>query len=428
MAIVKPLRALLYNQEKIPALSDVICPPYDVITPEHHETLSQRHPYNFVHILLGKDGPAQDSYTRAGELFKGWQAERILVPDHSSAIYFYLQQYLVNGERKVRYGFVSRLNLDTAETFPHEHTRIGPKQDRLRLMRQVHANLSPIFIIFNDKKRLIQRLYREYAAIQPPFLSATDDEKCTHQLWRISDPAMLAWIEETMTQEQIFIADGHHRFEVALAYRDEMRAAARSPGGDEDWNYCLAYFTNTDPRGLTILPIHRLLKAGPDFDYRQLFERIQPFFSVEEVKNRQKFFFLLRKAGQKEHLFGVYCAGRFWLLRLKNVTIAKKALSQLPREYQLLDVSILNQLVMREFFGIETDDKERLVYDHDAARCIDAVDRKEASVAFFLNGVHIDQIMAIAVTGSRMPPKSTFFYPKVASGLLVNAFGERSAA
>lgn len=259
MTEIKPFRAITYNQEKFQDLSRVVCPPYDIISPSQQQYYHELNPYNFIHILLGKDTPGVDKYSRAGQVFREWINDGVFVQDDKPAIYFYRQHYHVRGEKKTRVGFISLLRLgeETSSIFGHEHTRLEPKEDRLKLLSQVKANLSPIFVIFSDQKRIIQRVYDHNIKNEAPFIAVTDENKNMHELWRITAPDVLEDMQSRIRDESIFIADGHHRYEVACAYRDQMREKLGKIEGQEDFNYVMAYFTNTDFRGLTILPIHR---------------------------------------------------------------------------------------------------------------------------------------------------------------------------
>ena len=221
-----------------------------------------------------------------------------------------------------------------------------------------------------------------------------------------------------MYGENIFIADGHHRYEVACAYRNELRTRSGIGSGEEDYNYVLSYFTNTDPRGLYIFPIHRLLKLEKPLGLEKFIETLRENFDVEEIKDRLKFFFLMEKGGRSQHVIGMYKDKRYWLIRLKNVKILDKEMADKPKEYRTLDVSILNHLVFKKIFGIENN--ETLTFSPHAEEFMEIVDKDSSCIAFFLNPVKMEQIIAVALSGERMPAKSTYFYPKVLSGLVIS--------
>jgi len=423
MAKIKPFRAITYNQDKIKDLTKAVCPPYDVISPSSQQHFHEISPYNLIHMLLGKDIPGEDKYKRSAGYFKDWLKNKILIQDERPAVYFYNQQYNLKGERRSRFGFIALLSLESS-IFKHEHTRLEPKADRLKLLKAVKANLSPIFVIFSDRSRIIQRTFQQEIQSKKPFIDIVDEDKVAHQVWRIDSPEVIEAIEASMQKENIFIADGHHRYEVSCAYRDEMMKKSGALPGEESFNYLLAYFTNLDPRGLTIFPIHRLLKLDSPLELNNLKVKLAVYFDVEEVKDRAKFFFLMEKGGQAEHVLGMYKDGRYWLLRLKNVKILDKIIADKPREYRSLDVCMLNHLILKNILGIELGDKERLTFSPHADELIDSVDNNNSHIAFFLNPVKAEKIISIALENERMPAKSTYFYPKVLSGLVINKFNE----
>jgi len=424
MTEIKPFYALTYNQKKFKDISTLICPPYDIISPQRQQYFHDLNPQNFIHILFGPDIPGEDKYKKAGTDFKNWIRDEVLVREEKPAVYFYVQEYNLKGERKTRMGFIGLMRLeDSGSAFVHEHTRAAPKEDRLKITREVKANLSPIFAIFPDKKRVIKYVYEHCVKASQPFIDVTDDEKTRHKLWRVDSPDILANIESKMEKEDIFIADGHHRYEVAMLYREEMKKKLGSISGGESFNYILTYFTNVNSQGLTILPIHRLAQLSHELSWDGFMVKLRESFDVEEVKDRVKFFFLMQKGGRSEHLMGMYKNGKYWLIRLKNIKILDKEISHKPKEYRFLDVSILNYLVLHKILGIDLENKQGIVFSPDENELIEKADSDCTSIAFFLNPVKVEQIMAVALKQEKMPPKSTYFYPKLASGLLIHKFG-----
>lgn len=424
MTKVKPFKAIVYNQKKFPDISRLVCPPYDVISPEKQQFYHDLDRNNFIHILLGKDVPGEDKYRRAGGYFREWLKEGVFSEEENPAVYFYIQEFKVMGEKKTRKGFIALLHLgdDKAAAFGHENTRREAKDDRLMLLRQVKANLSPIFAIFNDKKRLINHIYEHAVKERPPFFDITDDQGVNHKLWRVDSPQLLKDVEVKISAEDIFIADGHHRYEVAQAYRQELKDKGEAISEEDKRNYILAYFTNTDLRGLEIMPIHRLVKSNRGLSAEAVISGLKHNFEVEEVRDKTRFFFLLRKGGRNEHLIGMYKDKRFWLIRLKNIKILDREFTGRPKEYSNLDVSILNSLVLDKVMHVDPQDKESLSFSPHAEELILRVDEDSSRVAFFLNPVTVEQIISLALKGEKMPAKSTYFYPKVLSGLVMNKF------
>lgn len=424
MTKIKAFKAVVYNQDAVKDLKQVVCPPYDVISAALQDKLHERSPNNFIHILLAKDSPVDDKYRRSGVIFKQWLKDQILIQDERAGIYFYSQQYVIRGEKKTRLGFIALLKLGdekSSAVFGHENTHEAAKLDRFKLLKQVRANLSPIFIVLRDKKRIIQRVFQKTIPLQEPFIEVVDDEKTVHKLWPVIDPAIVKAIESGAGSEDMFIADGHHRYEVACAWRDLMKEKLQDKfTGDEDFNYCLAYFTNTDPRGLSILPIHRLLKLDSKLEINDFIASAKEYFDVGQIKDRARFLFLMEKAGCTEHLIGLYKEKKYYLLRLKNVRLLDKLIADKPKDYRSLDVAILNYLVLKNILKLDLANLKNITYSPDAVEFMEQVDRDPLNIAFFLNPVKIDQIINVALGGNKMPPKSTYFYPKVLSGLVVN--------
>jgi len=424
MAKIKPFKAVIYNKEKVGDVAKVVCPPYDVIPKERVQYYYDKNPYNLINLILSREAPGKDKYENAGIILKDWIKSGVFARDEKPAVYFYSQQYMVRGEKKVRLGFISLMHLGAAHA--HENTRLEAKEDRFSLLKKVKANLSPIFVIFEDRKRMVQRVYQEQVRQMAPFIDITDEEKTNHKLWRLDSPEILLSIQAAMDNEDAFIADGHHRYEVACAYRDLMQKKMEAVTGEEDFNYLLTYFTNTDPRGLTILPIHRLVKIGARFDTAKVLACLSANFAVEEVKERGRFFFLMEKGGRTEHLLGMYKDNKFWILRLKNVKAIDQFIADKPKVSRSLDVSILNSMVLKEILGSEPDtNNKNIEYSHDADELIAIVDNDHSAVAFFLNSSNIKDILSVASAGEKMPPKSTFFYPKVLSGLVINKLEDK---
>lgn len=299
MIKIKPFKAVFYNQEKLKDLSRLVCPPYDVIKPTQQDYYHNLNPYNFIHILLGKDIPGEDKYKRARLLFNAWLKDKILIQDTMDAVYFYSQDYNIKGEKKTRLGFIALLGLGekNAPIFGHEHTRLEAKVDRLKIIRKVKANLSPIFIVSKDSNRVIQRVYDQHIKGRQAFMEARDNEKTVHKIWRIDSGQVINMIQAGTQKEDAFIADGHHRYEVSCAYRDEIKNKLGDKfSAEASSNYTLAYFTNTDQRALSILPIHRLLRLDKELDLGGFLLELKDYFDVEEVKDKIRFFFLWKRA------------------------------------------------------------------------------------------------------------------------------------
>lgn len=420
MAKIMPFRAISYNPQRFKDLRRVVCPPYDTISPNLQEYYHDLDPFNFVHILLGKDIPGEDKYQRAADYFRDWFKEGIFIQDDRPALYFYSQQYHLRGEKKTRLGFIALLHLADKDSsiFGHEQVQLEPKEDRLKLLEATRVNLSPIFVLFSDKKRIISQTYQQCVRRHTPFINIIDEEKNIHQLWRLDSQDTIEKIQSKMQEVNIFIADGHHRYEVACTYRDLMKKRFKDITGEESFNYILAYFTNVESAGLAILPIHRLVKLPTALD--NLMHLLPDYFAVEEIKDKAHFFFLLEKAGKTEHVIGMYKDKRYWLLRLKNIKILDRQISDKPPELRRLDISVLNYIILKKILGLDLEDKENITFSHNADELIQKVDTHTEYIAFFLTPVKIQQVMRVAASSEKLPAKSTYFYPKVLSGLVIN--------
>ncbi|RKY31796.1 MAG: hypothetical protein DRP74_04100 [Candidatus Omnitrophota bacterium] len=425
MARIKPFKGIIYNQEKIKDLSSVVCPPYDVISPIQQEEYYKSSPYNFLHVLLSKQIKGRDKYRQAAETFKEWQKNKILIQDEKPAIYFCRQEYRIRGERKIRVGFIAKLYLEDKQSkiFCHEHTRLEPKEDRYRLLKVTKANLSPIFTIFADKNRIVKSIYQQYIQKEEPFIEVIDRDKVLHQLWRIDSAEVIKKIQDNMQKIDIFIADGHHRYEVARAYRDEKkkRRKSRRLSENSDLNYLLSYFTNIESQGVTIMPVHRIVRLRNDQALIKMMARLTDYFTIERVKDRTQFFFLIEKAGRTEHILGLYYGGSYQLLRLKNIKILEKMIKDKSDASKSLDVTILNELILKNILGLNLEDKKHISFSPNAQEAMNEADNSDApAVVFVLNPVRIQQLIDVSLNEERMPSKSTYFYPKVLSGLVVN--------
>jgi len=417
MAQIKPFKAIYYDRAKISDLSQVLCPPYDVISTEEQIRYHNAHPNNFIRILLGQAKSSDDrynnKYTRAKKTFEEWFKKGILAEDTKPCLYYYKQEYLVHGQKFNRIGFIGLMKLQDKEEskiFPHENTQSKAKEDRLRLWRNIKSNCSPIFVCFSDKEKKVENTFLQKVAPQEPFIDIVDGDQIRHTLWRLEDPILIEEIKESITGQQLFIADGHHRYEVALEYRRvKLRKKTRS-NGQEPFNYIMTYFTNIDSRDLLILPIHRVIKK-----MRGKLDFLEQYFRIDKIRSKEDLLILLKKAGQNEHAFGLYTHDGIRLLRLKSKLLIDEHIKGGSKEFRRLDATILKTFVF-DRLGIHSDD---IIYSKDVHEACAMVDNRQVDACFIMNPVKIQQLKEVALNGERMPPKTTFFYPKVLSGLTV---------
>lgn len=430
MTQIAPFRGILYNPNKVRELSKVIAPPYDVITPEELAKLQRRSPYNIVHLDLNHEA---DPYQAVTRLFEEWQAEKILVRDETPGIYFISHRFRTDGEEeKERLGFIALTRLEdfsTGNIRPHERTLEGPKEDRFQLMLACQANLSPILALYSQPKRIINRMLSERAQGTDPLREVRDDRGGSCLLWRVTDPELIRLVRREMEGQPLLIADGHHRYEAALRYRDHLRAERKSWSGGESFNYVMAYFANMKDAGLLILPTHRLVRAFEPIPFQKLEEDLQRYFYLEPYpktpEGRRWFLRALKSGGKRHRLIGASFKRdpRYLILRLKNKRIMQRLAKELSAPLRELDVTILHLLLMEHILGLSAEDqvKERVMsYTQDEDKVLQAVEKEGYMAAFILNPPDPETVLTIALGGERLPQKSTYFYPKLITGLVIN--------
>jgi len=418
MAKIVPFKAVFYNKKKIKNFADVVSPPYDVINEKMRLALAKKSPFNMVYLILSQAKGNFNKYQQANAAFKLWQKKEVLVKDDLKSIYVYRLKFRSGGKLRERIGFLSLLRLEdkSSKVFPHEHTHTAPKVDRLNLIKEVKANLSPIFIVYKDKLRLIQNLYDKFLSKRQPFISFKNNAEL-HDVWRVSDPKEIKRIQNMISRSQLCIADGHHRYEVANMYR-EIRKQDKDFNNLAPYNYCLTYFLDTDSKGLVIWPYNRVIKGLNNLKPEFLLNELAKVFVVKKLNN---FAGLTRELAKNNSAIGLY-NGAYYILFLKKESILGKILPKASSAYRKLTVTILNNLVLKNILHLELLDKEHIYFTPDYKEAIGKVKTKEANMAFLLNPVKIEELLAVAFAGEKMPPKSTFFYPKATTGILVNKF------
>lgn len=417
MADIKPFKAVYYNAAKVKDLSRVVSPPYDVISAEEQDYLHHLSPYNFAHIDFGKDMPQDDKtdnkYTRAKEIYADWLKKGVMRQDEKPCLYFYKQDYTMMGQKHSRMGFIALMSLEDGEggkVYPHENTHAQAVEDRLKLCESLKSHLSCIFVCYSDRHRRAEKIFNKRVLTTPPMADVTDNEKVRHILWRLDDAESIAGIRESLSAQHLFIADGHHRYKVAMEYRHKRLSRMTNPRGQEPFNYVMTYFTNMDSRELRILPIHRVVRRLPEDP-----AFLEEFFRIDHIQRKEDLPILLARAGRNEHAFGLYTPRGIKLLRLKNRLLIEQYVRQGSREYKNLDATILKCFVLNRI-GVKSDN---IVYTKDIGEVMRMVDEGHADAGFVMNPVGINELRAIALNGERMPPKTTYFYPKVLSGLTV---------
>jgi uncharacterized protein (DUF1015 family) len=418
MADVQPLRALHYDLAKVGSLDAVAAPPYDVIDPEQHAELLSRSPYNVVGIDLPEAGTGGgDPYAHAAELLERWRAVGAVVRDDEPALWALTQFYVApDGSKHVRRGFFARVRVEDygpGRIRPHERTHPGPKEDRLRLTRATRANLSPIFSLYSDPSRAAWGALERWLD-ERPWGEQTDDDGTVNRLWRISDPQAIEQVQAALADAELLIADGHHRYETARVYAEEI-------GGEGEHRYVLMCLVALEDPGLTVFPTHRLLDNLKESATQEaLANALRESFEIEEIQRDA-----LVPEGDGPVRFG-YIDSHFkrpFRLTLKDQAIADAALPGKPEPYRRLDTAVLEALILRGALGMTEDDISHfngLNYSKDAAEALSLVEAGTYDAAFFMRATPVEQVREVAAAGENMPPKSTYFYPKVPTGLLFN--------
>ena len=441
MAEIFPFNAYRYNLERV-KLAAVITQPYDKITPAMQERYAGT-PYNLISVEKGRptasDSPADNVYTRAELALDNWIREGILLRDPAPAIYAYSQEFTVPGgtERRTRKGFIALGRVEdysAGVVFRHEQTLAGPKADRLELLRHTRTHTGQLFMLYTDEQREIDQLLDTVTQSAAP-AEARDEYDVIHRLWPVFDAGVAARVAQKMADKRLVIADGHHRYETALAYRDECRAKEnRNPGDaaakrDAPYERAMMTFFNTRSEGLLILPTHRVVANLPNFDAARFREQMENAFDQENYSFAsdaarsvalQRFQRELAASGRTGRAIGMYAPGEFTLFRLRPSAELAALLPEVPAAQRELDVVLLHRLLLEKGLGITAASvvaEKNITYEREMSAAIAAVDEGRAQVCFLLNTVDVEQVMKIALAGEVLPQKSTDFYPKLLSGL-----------
>jgi uncharacterized protein (DUF1015 family) len=421
VAEIVPFRALLYNPAKV-LLGDVLSPPYDMISAAEQADLYARDARNVVRLEYSKE---PDPYVGADRVLHPWLQNGILSHDDQSSIYLLSQGFKDRDGKNVRRnGFMALCRLEELEKktiLPHEKTFPKPKEDRLRLLSQTKAMFSPIFSIYSDQSKLVEKSYHSVSS-ESPFISG-ELEGVSHDVWRLTDGETVAQLQRVIRGSQVFIADGHHRYETALEFQRIQRSENTRHSGSEGYDYTMMYFSNVEEEGLVVFPFHRVIRGMKDFNPRRFLDELSTGFDIQQFDDSEQLFHMLREGDV--HSFGISMVGdtKTYLATLKAARELGDMIPQdIPPELKKLDVVLLHAYILSRLLKVDNNsatDGPAIEYVRDESDAIVRVQEEKAQVAFLVSPTPVQQVQMVARAGLTMPQKSTYFYPKVPAGLIM---------
>lgn len=421
----KTFRPLRYT-DKSGGLTNVVSPPYDIISADERAQLVARSQYNVVRLELPEvesEGFSGDKYQHAAALLQDWKAKGILKADEDEGIFIYSETFSVGSKEKTFYGMLCQVKLyDFAEkvVLPHEETLSKAKKDRFNLMSETYCNFSPVYSLYNDSEGVVDGVMR-VAMTNAPLVELTDADGVTHKLWKISDKKQIDKITAAMAPKQLFIADGHHRYETALNFRNSLSAEGKLNGTSAD--HMMMMLVDMDNPGLVVFPTHRLVNPPKSTSVETLLAECETVFDLthfEDISSVEQ----VLEANSDKTAFAIYTGGTgFVLLTLKDNAAMKNALPQKSDAYRGLDVSVLHTLVLDKILGIDAENMAQgksLTYTRDIDFAVESVKNGDVKLAVLMNPTKIREIKDVSLAGEKMPQKSTYFYPKLITGLVIN--------
>ena len=440
MAELIPFKGLRYNSNMVKDISDVITPPYDIISKAEQDSFYNLSEFNSIRLELPKefeeDNEESNKYTRAGETLRDWMDRGILIQDDKDCLYIIQQEYqLSRNKTHTRTGIIGLVRLeefDKGIILPHENTLSKPKADRLQLMQACNANFSQVFGLYDDTRQVLANPIRDYCdKTKPAVVSSIEKQSEKIRMWVVSDPDFIRQVKEVLQNNRIYIADGHHRYETALAYRDEQRAKNPNYTGNESYNYVMMTLVDMADPGLIIMPTHRLVNKIKEFKPQNLISELNEYFEIEKYDIPDSESPLRYEIVQKildeadPHTFVMYMENNklLYSLSLKSIDVMKTLLPERDDSYLSLDVSILHTLILDKHLGIgrkELANQENLEYTHSIKEGIEEIENGNYQIAFFISPTAIKQIQEVSLANEKMPQKSTYFYPKLITGFVFN--------
>ena len=423
MPVIRPFRGVRYNPEIVGDISAVVAPPYDIVYDEWREKLYERNPYNIIRLIKTKeestDTENENKYTRAARYIESWFRDEVLTYEDDPAIYVCADTYEINGETKVRYGFIAILKVeDYGNTIhPHERTLSGPMEDRLKLVRATQTNLSQIFSIFRDPENHVQDVMMKTTEA-PPDIYFTDEQGIIRRLWVVKDPGFISTLQNLMKNRDIIIADGHHRYETAIHYKKHKENERQSE--EEPFDYVSMYFSNADDSGMSILPTHRKISGVSVYNQETFFSELKKSFNVVYLGecDLQEVIKLIAVDSEHNNAYGIYTCDGFGTAQLRN-----------PSNPKELDVDILHNIIIEKLLGISREDIASGRHVHfckSPEHAIEDVSNHKDQISFIMNAIRPEELFRKVLQGVRMPQKSTYFYPKTLSGLVMYKIDKQS--
>ena len=436
MADIQPFTGLRYNTDIVGDLSSVTTPPYDIISPEDQDRFYHMHPFNVIRLELGKELPEDDEnnnkYTRAANFLNEWIESGVLKFEDKESLYIYGQDFTAPDGRQLSCkGLVCLVKLEEFEKgiiLPHEETLSKAKSDRMNLLQSTYTNFSAIYSLYMDQEHEITPVLNQCSESAPD-LSFVASDGVTQKLWVVSDKDIIAQITGAFQNKQLFIADGHHRYETALQFRNKQHALG-TYSEHEKFDYVMMFLADIEEEGLLVLPTHRMLHNLDNFQEETLIERANQNFIIEKIPLPQDSVahYMESSIAQKEKTFGLYTGkDYFYTLTLRDIQAQRDALPEKSNAYNNLDVAILHTLILEQILGIGQNDMrsgEYLTYTRDSAEAVSSVQSGQYQCSFFLNPTKISDIKAVSLENEKMPQKSTYFYPKLTTGIVMYDFEE----
>ena len=421
MAEIRAFKALRFDTEKAGAIEELVCPPYDIISEEQRQEYLYRNQNNIIRLELPK---GDEPYKTAGEVLKKWLDSGVLKKDSEDAVYIYEEEFSINGIHAKFKGCIVRVKIEEFSkgvVLPHEETLSKAKEDRFNLMKATNCNFSQIYSLYMDSEHKIVNRLDKLSDCKPE-IELTDGDKVTHRLWIVTDKDEINAICSDFADKKLYIADGHHRYETALNYRNYCRENGIGDGGED---YVMMMLVDMEHDGLVVLPTHRLVRDLESFDKEKILNDCKEYFDVSEesdVSNAESKLKELYDEGKKA--FAFYSGDKGYnLLVLKDEKVIEKLLPNKSKATQGLDVTVLHTLVLEKIFGIDAENMAKqinLTYTRLFDEAIESVDTGKAQCAFILNPTRVTEIRDVAAAGEKMPQKSTYFYPKLITGLVMN--------